>query len=305
VRRLTLVQRFGVQNAAFVGVMVLLLGGVLTYAISGLYSDVGVQSARAVALIWLIVIGGALPAYFLQMRFLRHAAAALTSAESDLQAVNHRLEGSLDDLERHSLGTLQALVAAVDAKDSYTARHSIAVTDYAVAIGRQLGLSTRDIVSLERAGLLHDVGKIGTPEVVLLKPTHLDEFELEVMREHLEMSGHIVETIPFLAELAPIIRAHHERWDGLGYPDAMAGEDIPLLARVLSVADAFDAMTSDRPYRTGMPAMDACLEIALHKGTQFDPRVVDALLGAISAREVQVLSDPIPARPQYEERIAV
>jgi len=304
VRRLTLVQRFGIRSAVLVGIMALVLGGVLTYAIRGLYSDAGAQSARVVALIWLIVIGSALPAYLLQMRFLRHAAAALTSAESDLQEVNQRLEGSLDDLEMHSLGTLQALVAAVDAKDSYTARHSIAVTDYAVAIGRQLGLSASDIVALERAGLLHDVGKIGTPEIVLLKPARLDESEFEVIREHPEMSGHIVETIPFLANLAPVVRAHHERWDGAGYPDALAGNDIPLLARILSVADAFDAMTSDRPYRTGMPAIDACVELSTHKSAQFDPQVVDALLEAIDAREVRVFTRQVPSRVRHQDRIA-
>lgn len=303
-RRLTLVQRFGIRSAVLVGIMALVLGGVLTYAIRGLYSDAGAQSARVVALIWLIVIGSALPAYLLQMRFLRHAAAALTSAESDLQEVNQRLEGSLDDLEMHSLGTLQALVAAVDAKDSYTARHSIAVTDYAVAIGRQLGLSASDIVALERAGLLHDVGKIGTPEIVLLKPARLDESEFEVIREHPEMSGHIVETIPFLANLAPVVRAHHERWDGAGYPDALAGNDIPLLARILSVADAFDAMTSDRPYRTGMPAIDACVELSTHKSAQFDPQVVDALLEAIDAREVRVFTRQVPSRVRHQDRIA-
>lgn len=303
-RRLTLVQRFGVQSAILVGIMALMLGGVLTYAISGLYSDAGAQSARVVALIWLIVIGGALPSYVLQVRFLRHAAVALTSAESDLEQVNQRLEGSLDDLEMHLLGTLQALVAAVDAKDGYTARHSIAVTDYAVAIGRQLGLTASDIVALERAGLLHDVGKIGTPEIVLLKPERLDEREFEVIREHPEMSGHIVETIPFLANLAPVVRAHHERWDGAGYPDALAGQDIPLLARILSVADAFDAMTSDRPYRTGMPAIDACVELSMHKSAQFDPQVVDALLDAIDAREVRVFTRQVPSRARHQDRIA-
>ena len=260
------------------------------------YAPVQTEIVRIVSLIWMIVIGGALPSYFLQMRFLRRTSVALTSAERDLREVNRRLEVSLDNLAMHSLGTLQALVAAVDAKDSYTARHSMAVTDYAVAIGRHLGLPDSDIVALERAGLLHDVGKIGTPEIVLLKPALLDELEFEVIREHPEMSGHIVETIPFLAELAPVVRAHHERWDGLGYPDALAGANIPLLARILSVADAFDAMTSDRPYRTGVPVVEACIEIATQKNGQFDPRVVDALLGALDAGEVKVLVHQIPSR---------
>jgi len=268
------------------------------------YAPVATNLWKMTLLVWLVIIAGAVPAYFMQLRFVQHAAQRLDTAESDLQQVNSRLESSLDDLEMHSLGTLQALVAAVDAKDSYTARHSMAVTDYAVATGRRLGLDEQDLKSLERVGLLHDVGKIGTPESILLKPLGLTDEELSIIREHPEMGGHIVETIPFLAHLMPVVRSHHERWDGLGYPDRLKGDTIPLLARILAVADAFDAMTSDRPYRKGMPTSSAAEEIVHGKGTQFDPDVVDALLSAIAAGELNVVIHDIPLRSRLWVRTA-
>jgi len=268
------------------------------------YAPVAASLWRMTWLVWIVIIIGAVPSYFMQLRFVQHAANRIASAESDLQQVNSRLESSLDDLEMHSLGTLQALVAAVDAKDSYTARHSMAVTDYAVATGRRLGLDEQDLKSLERVGLLHDVGKIGTPESILLKPVGLTDEEMQVIREHPEMGGHIVETIPFLAHLMPAVRSHHERWDGLGYPDRLKGDAIPLLARILAVADAFDAMTSDRPYRKGMPTSSAAEEMVRSKGIQFDPDVVDALLSAIAAGELNVVIHDIPMRTRLWVRAA-
>jgi len=268
------------------------------------YAPVTASIWRTIALIVLVILAGAIPFYLLQLRFVQKAASQLDSAQSDLQEVNTRLESSLDDMAMHSLGTLQALVAAVDAKDSYTARHSIAVTDYAVAIGRRMGLSDTQLTALERAGLLHDVGKIGTPETVLLKPSALTDDEFDIIKEHSEMSGHIVETIPFVADLMPAVRSHHERWDGTGYPDGLKEESIPLLARILTVADAFDAMTSDRPYRKGMPIAEAAAEIVLFKGSQFDPAIVDILLAALAAQEISVVIHDIPMRPRRRERAA-
>lgn len=268
------------------------------------YAPVAASIRRMVALVWLIVIGGAVPSYLLQLRFVQRTAVQLDSAQFSLIEVNDRLEASLDDMAMHSLGTLQALVAAVDAKDSYTARHSIAVTDYAVAIGRRMGLSDIQLVALERAGLLHDVGKIGTPESVLLKASALTDEEFDIIREHSEMSGHIVETIPFVADLMPAVRSHHERWDGTGYPDGLKAESIPLLARILTVADAFDAMTSDRPYRKGMSIAEAASEMVVFKGSQFDPAIVDTLLAAVAADEIRVVIHDIPMRQRRRERAA-
>jgi len=268
------------------------------------YAPVATSINQMIGLIWLTILLGAIPSYLLQLRFVQNAASQLHVAQSALLEVNDRLEASLDEMAMHSLGTLQALVAAVDAKDSYTARHSIAVTDYAVAIGRRLSLPAEQLVALERAGLLHDVGKIGTPESVLLKNSNLTADEYDVIKEHPEMGGHIVETIPFVANLMPAVRSHHERWDGTGYPDRLAGEAIPLLARILAVADAFDAMTSDRPYRAKLAIAEAAAEMVLFKGSQFDPDVVDALLAAVAADEIKVVIHDIPMRVRRRDRIA-
>ncbi len=259
------------------------------FEIYKLYAPVSTAINRFLVLMWLVIIGGSVPAYFLQLRLVRRTANELTAAKGDLAEVNERLGASLEDIELHSLGTLQAFVAAVDAKDSYTARHSIAVTDYATAIARRMGLSSEDVSDVERAGLLHDVGKIGTPESILLKSGRLTDEECHVINEHSGVGGHIIEGVPFLSHLMPVIRAHHERWDGGGYPDGLAGEDIPVLARVLTVADAFDAMTSERPYRKPVTVEAARAELLRFSGTQFDPRVVAALLAALDAEEVKVL----------------
>lgn len=253
------------------------------------YQPVASSINQLILTVWAIILLGSIPAYFLQLTLVRRTARELSEARSEVAEVNERLSGSLEELEMHSLGTLQALVAAVDAKDSYTARHSIAVTDYAVAIARRLGLDEGLVRDVERAGLLHDVGKIGTPESILLKPARLDEDEFKIMSEHSEMGGHIIEAVPFLSPLMPVIRHHHERWDGSGYPDGLAGERIPLLSRVLAVADAFDAMTSERPYRKPVPLDEAEAELLRCAGSQFDVRCVNALVAALNAGEVTVL----------------
>lgn len=153
------------------------------------YTAVEESISRFLALMWAIIILGSVPAYFLQLTLVKRTADELTNVKGALAEVHRRLRDSMEDIELHSVGTLQALVSAVDAKDSYTARHSIAVTDYAVAIARRLGLTPEQVRDVERAGLLHDVGKIGTPESILLKPGKLTDAEFDVMSEHSAMGG--------------------------------------------------------------------------------------------------------------------
>lgn len=251
------------------------------------YGPVERSMNRFLLLMWGIIIAGSIPAYFLQLTLVKRTADELLAARGSLAKVNERLRESLADMELHSLGTLQALVAAVDAKDHYTARHSIAVTDLAGAIGQRLGLDQEDLADLERAGLLHDVGKIGTPESILLKPDNLTDDEHEYMSEHAAMSGHIVESVPSLSRIMPVVRAHHERWDGRGYPDGLAGERIPLLARILSVADAYDTMTSERPYHSPLSYEMAKAELMRCAGSQFDPDAVTALIATIENGDIE------------------
>lgn len=252
------------------------------------YAPVVATTGTTNVIVWSVIILGMGIAYVVQVRMVRSMADRLRATEEQVGTVNERLENSLQDLEEYSLGTLQALVAAVDAKDSYTASHSLSVTDYAVAIGRRMSLSAEELLDLERASLLHDVGKIGIPESVLLKPARLTDDEFEIIKQHSSSGAQIIESIPFLRGLVPVVRHHHEHWNGRGYPEGLEGERIPLLARVLAVADAFDAMTSDRPYRPGMRIAVARQEMVRYRGIQFDPQVVDALFEALDAEEILV-----------------
>jgi putative nucleotidyltransferase with HDIG domain len=254
------------------------------------YQNYGPIRERMVQRLWVVwglsLLAGVL-LYLVQLTVVKRAADRLRETEDEVEEMNGRLESSMRDIEEHSIGTLQALIKAVDAKDSYTAHHSLGVTDLAAATGRRIGLSGDELRLLERAALLHDIGKIGVPEAVLLKPGALDAGEYLTVQEHSDMGARIIESIPFLKDLVPVVRYHHERWDGSGYPHFLSGERIPLLARVLAVADAFEAMTSDRPYRRAMDVPDAVAELRRNAGSQFDPRIVEALLAAVEAGEVR------------------
>ena len=189
-----------------------------------------------------------------------------------------------EDLRGAFVGTVRALVNAVDSKDSYTANHSSLVADYAVMIAETLGLSGDVIDDLRMAAYLHDLGKIGIPDEVLRKPAALTPEEGRQMRRHPTIAAHILEEVPFSPRLKLAVKHNHERWDGMGYPDGLQGEEIPIEARILSVADAYEAMTSDRPYRSTIGHAAAMAELRRHTGTQFDPAVVDAFMRAIEAR---------------------
>jgi len=178
---------------------------------------------------------------------------------------------------------LHALLAALDARDHYTGSHSEAVVELAGKVARRLGLGRREVGEVEQVALLHDVGKIGIPDSVLQKPGPLDGLEWDLMRQHSALGARIVASIGSLAHLAPAVRAEHERWDGGGYPDGLAGEAIPLAARIILATDAFHAMTSDRPYRRAMPLEAAVAELKRGAGSQFDPRVTAALVAVVSA----------------------
>jgi putative nucleotidyltransferase with HDIG domain len=173
-------------------------------------------------------------------------------------------------------GVVRALTSAIDAKDPYTCGHSDRVARLSVALAQELGCDQKQLETIYLSGLLHDVGKIGVDDQVLRKPGRLSDSEFEHIKIHTEIGFRILRDLKQLGDVLPVVRHHHEAWNGTGYPSALAGEDIPLLARVVAVADAFDAMSSDRPYRKGMP--DEKLDEILRSGAgrQWDTRVIDA-----------------------------
>lgn len=167
----------------------------------------------------------------------------------------------------------RAMITAVDNKDGYTRRHSEEVTEYSMEIARELALGEEMLQAIQLSGILHDVGKIGVPDEILRKPGHLTEEEFSIMAQHPVFGALIVGALPGMEVVVLGVRHHHERWDGRGYPDRLAGEEIPQIGRIMAVADAYSAMTTSRPYRKGMPDRQALGEIERGLGTQFDPEV--------------------------------
>jgi len=181
--------------------------------------------------------------------------------------------------------TVRSLMAAIEAKDPYTRGHSERVATYARQLGEAIGVSRTEADLLERAGLLHDVGKIGISLGTLTSPSRLTPDEVRAIKLHPILGAEVVGEIEFLCDAVPIIRHHHERVDGAGYPDGMYGDNIPLFSRVLSVADSYDAMTSDRAYRPGMAQEDAVAELVRVAGTQLDGRLVDSFVTMLDAQD--------------------
>lgn len=188
------------------------------------------------------------------------------------------------------LKTITALALIIDARDPYTKKHSENVTRYSVAIAKNLGFNSSQLENIRRAALLHDIGKIGIRDVVLLKPGKLTPDEFEQIKMHPVKGGEIVQSLPFLRDVSDLVRHHHERYDGSGYPDGKIGNDIELGARILAVADSFDAMTTDRLYRKKLPLEIAKDELKRNKSTQFDPQLVDAFLEVLDRNSAILLS---------------
>jgi putative nucleotidyltransferase with HDIG domain len=180
--------------------------------------------------------------------------------------------------------TIRALAQALEMRDSYTHGHSERVRTYATEIARLMELSPRDIEILEQAALLHDIGKIGVRDSVLLKTASLNAEERAIIERHPVIGDSILHPVGFLREALESVLHHHEHWDGNGYPSGQKGEEIPLVARIIAVADAYDAMTSDRPYRQAMDSSAAVSEIRNGSGHHFDPVVVRAFLATIGVR---------------------
>lgn len=194
----------------------------------------------------------------------------------EVRIQNEALKITNDKLEQSYVSTVRALAAAVDAKDHYTHGHSELTMRYAVAIARQLGLSEDEIADVQIAALLHDVGKIGTPDGILNKQSELTEEEWSVIKEHPSLGAKVIQQVDVLSSAVDAVRHHHERYDGSGYPNGLHGDEIPLASQIIAVADAFQAMTSSRPYRRAYSHEYALQELKRCAGTQFSRRVVDA-----------------------------
>ncbi len=196
-------------------------------------------------------------------------------------------------LQDSTFQTVQALASSLEAKDNYTSGHSSRVTRYSLLIADKLGLGEKDIQNLRYAGQLHDIGKIGITERILNKPDKLTDWEYAAIKNHPVIGERIIKSLDFLDSVRSIIRHHHERWDGDGYPDNLAEEDIPLLARVMAIADAYDAMTTARPYRAALSPEEAAQELRDCSGTQFDPRLVNVF--------TEILREQDPLSADVEE----
>jgi putative nucleotidyltransferase with HDIG domain len=199
--------------------------------------------------------------------------------------------------ENHELfiNSIRALAAAIDAKDPYTRGHSERVARYSSQVAKEMGLSAEDVRRVRLSALLHDVGKIGIDDRILRKPTALTEEEFEIMKSHPVKGAAIMEAIPQLHDVIPGMKYHHERWEGGGYPDGLAGEEIPLQGRIVSVADTFDAMTTTRPYQRAMDIRFVFQRLRDLAGNRFDPSVVEALIHSYEKGDlVPIAREEIP-----------
>lgn len=204
-------------------------------------------------------------------------------------------------LKNTYLDVIKSLVAVLEAKDPYTKGHSERVAQLAVDIGKTFKLKPEKLNILKFAGILHDIGKIGIPHKILRKPTRLTLYEYEQIKEHPESGALILQELKFFDPIIPIVFHHHERYDGSGYVDGLRKKEIPFLARILAVADAYDAMTSPRPYRAAMTKEEACQELLIHSNTQFDPLVVNSLLNLVGYQQTQDVTSSSANQLQFED----
>jgi putative nucleotidyltransferase with HDIG domain len=235
-------------------------------------------------LIWATVAGVLLALWAALALLVRGASSTLRRQTRQLHDRSRALLESYEQLEKSSLEAIESLNATVEAKDPDTAGHSLRVQRVALALGEELGLTAPQLDALRFGSLFHDIGKIAVPDGILVKPAKLDYWEYAQMKTHSAEGARIVGKFGRLRECVPIIRHHHERWDGDGYPDRLSGTAIPLEAAIVGLADAWDAMTTDRPYHRALSIDEALAEVRKGRGTQFSPVVVDAFFAATAHR---------------------
>jgi len=281
---------FGLAVLNYIRPKVLITILAISYAllmtgITDVQSNVDMLRGHYINATVLVIIAAALSALLYQAKvndFLYRK--TIDQHRRDLEAKNEELERTNKELQEsilaldESQNMIFTLTLALESKDSNTHGHSQRVSEYVMAVANKLNLSETDKTNLWRAAILHDIGKIGIPDVILNKSTHLNEKEWEIMKSHPERGEAICSKLKFAREILPIIRHHHERYDGKGYPDGLRGESIPFLARIISIADTFDAITSPRSYRLPGTKEQAVKELQRCAGTQFDPYLVEVFL---------------------------
>jgi len=226
----------------------------------------------------LSTIGSLIILYGALMGVMKKASSTILAQSNEINKLYRNLDDSLEWQEKSQVGTIKALLSTLNAKDNYTAGHSIRVARYALSIGKKIGFSDQQLKVLEVAALFHDIGKIGIPETILNKPGQFSAEENELIKKHPSIGADIVGSIHYFVKHAKIIRHHHERVDGMGYPDRLKDDEIPLESRILAVADTYDALNSDRPYRKGVSKEKALAIIEAVKGSQLDEEVVLSFL---------------------------
>ena len=215
---------------------------------------------------------------FDQLLLLIESGIKSISQMQEIKKINIELKDTYEKLEKSYLESIATLRYTVEAKDSYTRGHSDRVSEYSVLIGKKLGLSDLQLRTLQIGGLFHDIGKIGVPDSILLKESKLTDNEYSEIKNHPSIGAHILSNATIFKDIIPIVKHHHERYDGKGYPSMLKGNEIPYLARITAIADSFDAMTSKRSYRDSLPLETVIDEFRKNKGTQFDPELTDIFL---------------------------
>lgn len=224
-----------------------------------------------------------------QIILLVESAAKSISQMREIQKVNKKLLLTYNRLEKAYLESIQIIRYTVEAKDTYTRGHSDRVSLYSVLIGKKLGLSKEDLRKLKLGGLFHDVGKIGIPDNILRKKAKLTNSQYNQIKSHPIIGSQILSAASIFKDIIPIVKYHHERFDGTGYPEKLKGDEIPYLARITAVADCFDAMNSKRVYRDALSRTDIIKELEKNKGTQFDSKIVTAFLDILKSDYKSIL----------------
>jgi len=230
---------------------------------------------------------------FDQLLLLIESGVKAINQMNTIKQINEDLKEASQKLEQAYMESIETLRYTVEAKDPYTRGHSDRVSEYSVLIGKYLGLSDDELHTLKIGGLFHDIGKIGIPDSILLKPGKLTPDEYSEIKNHPAIGVHILSNAAIFSNIIPIVKHHHERYDGLGYPSKLKGDDIPYLARIAAVADTFDAMTSRRTYRDSLDLSIVKEEIEKNRRIQFDPQIADVFLDILknNFEEIQAIQD--------------